>query len=91
MEILLGIIIFLQFLQFIFLFYIGAFLIRFKKDTASILIEMIEIENSKTQVKPVEKEKTKTWDQKFEEELTVADRILRENLKGLQDIPGSKV
>ncbi|RTK97723.1 MAG: hypothetical protein EKK64_00480 [Neisseriaceae bacterium] len=91
MEIFLGIILFLHFLQFIFLFYIGAFLIRFKKDIAAVLIEMIEIENSKTQIKPVEKEKTKTWDQKFEEELTVADRMLRENLKGLQDVPGSKV
>lgn len=91
MQIILGVIIFFQIIQLIFLFYVGAFLFRFKKNTGDLLIAIFdEVSLKKSEEKPIEKEKPKTWDQKFEEELTVVEKMRRENSKGgLQDVPGS--
>ena len=92
MNILLGVIIFAQVLQLIFLAYIGAFLYRFKKDTGILLFNLLELFPTFNEVKkPVEEEqKSKTWDQKYEEELSVAEKLRRENLKALQDVPNSR-
>lgn len=90
MEIVLGCLIFLQIIQLFILVYIGAFIYKFKKDIASLFIDLLELMAPVEKKEPLEKEKNKTWDQKYEEELLIKEKMRNLN-SGLQDVPNSRV
>ena len=74
---------FFSFLNFILLFFISAFLVGFRRDSASSFIAITELLGSLRGENKTEKIKGgKTWDQKYEEELERQRLLLRESRSG---------
>ena len=90
MIILLSILVFLTFLNLILLFNIGLFLVRFKERANLMFTDILEAMSVvygaiPEQLEQPEPTKTKTWDEKYEEELEMIARRVREN-SGLKDL-----
>lgn len=82
-------------LNFILIFFIGAFLVGFRDRVNDMFAELIQAVESSIKDSPSpllfeNQEKTKTWDEKYEEELESISRRLRTDL-GLQDLARSTV
>lgn len=89
--VLISITLFISIVNLVFLVAIGAFVVRFKdyyKATFSDLIDSIE-SLSGQEIVPVSRD-SKTWDQKYEEDLEKIARKTRE-ISGLTDLPDPTV
>lgn len=73
----------LCFLNFLILFFVSAFLVRFRIDLMTLLATMLA-PNEKEKIEKLEepKARTKTWDQKYEDEIESISRRMRENADG---------
>lgn len=87
-NILLGILIFLSLVNLIGIIGIGAFLVKFKDRVNGMFVDTIDaFETIYTPVTQITKtNKSKTWDEKYEEELEMTRRRIR-NESALQDLP----
>jgi len=82
--ILLGITLFLCFLNTFFIFFIGVFLVRFKQEIIERLEDTTYFEQPVVATKT--ERKFKTWDEKYEEDLKILAQKIAEERDGLQDI-----
>ena len=93
--ILLSVLIFISFLNLIFLFYIGLFLVRFKERVNLMFSDALEAMSvvygaiPEQSVEPVIS-KAKTWDEKYEEELEMIAKRIKES-SGLKDLTDTSV
>lgn len=89
-DILLSILIFLAVMNLIVLFVLGAFVVRFRQNVINLFGDFADLLENLFGTIPAPtvdvKEEPKTWDQKYEEELTAAALRLRED-SGLQSLP----
>jgi hypothetical protein len=63
-------------INLILTFYIGAFLVRFRRDLTEVISSLLEINSEPLENKQPEENSPKTWDQKYEEEIQEASRRL---------------
>lgn len=99
MEIvLLGIIVFLLLLNSIVIFSVGLFLVHLRDRVNSMFVDILEAMSvvhgaiPELPDQPIGGERAKTWDEKYEEELEMLTKRLREGNSGLQDLDeGNKV
>ena len=63
-------------INLILTFYIGAFLVRFRRDLTEVISSLLEITSEPLEKKQPEENSPKTWDQKYEEEIQEASRRL---------------
>jgi len=82
----------ISFINFVFLCFIGIFLVRFKDRVNNIFADLIEAMEVMWGIMPVAPpvvsdpvERPKTWDEKYEEELEAMTRRLRSD-SGLKDL-----
>lgn len=92
-NILLSVLIFLATVNLIVLFVIGAFLVQFRRNIVSMFGDFADLLEQLFGTIPTPtvetNDRNKTWDEKYEEELEMAARRLKEN-SGLQDLPMSQ-
>lgn len=69
----------------VILFFVGAFVVKLRDDMRQFMSDMVDLASQDAQ--PAQPLRSKTWDQKFEEEIDELQRRSRQD-RGLVD-PGS--
>lgn len=88
-NILLSVVIGLLIINLILYFYLSVFIVRMSDRFNSLFSELIQViasTESTSVVPPVTANKPKTWDEKYEMELEMISRRMRQD-SGLSDIP----
>jgi len=71
----------LSFSNLVILFFVSAFLVRFRLDLMSFLADSLRVKQHPVSQELVDA-KPKTWDEKYEEEVEIVSRRLRQSADG---------
>lgn len=88
-NILLSIVLILALANLVLYFFLSVFIVRMNERFNSLISELIQLiasMDSVTTIPPVSENKPRTWDEKYEMELEMISRRMRQN-SGLSDIP----
>ena len=88
-DILLYLILFIVLSNTILMFFLGVYLVRMNERFNQMIQDLVEIISGMDSTIPITDVKSKTWDQKYEDELEEISRRMRQG-SGLLDLPTTR-